>query len=306
MPEEIDDFDVWRAEEGAAADVLMDQIMEPAPDGVERRVVELPVEGGSVELHVFTPPTAGPHPAHLYLHGGGWIGGSIKHKSIDILCRERAAGADCVVVTVEYRKAPEHKFGAGLNDCYAALLWTAEHADELGVRTDSISIGGGSAGANLAAAVALKARDETGPALVLQLLEVPALDLTASTPSHQRNATGYGLTHDGIKACVRYYLDSPQDAHHPYASPLLAPDLSGLPPAYILSAEYDPVCDDGEEYARRLTEAGVPATFSLQRGQIHTSSALTKLLPAARSWREEALAALRDAHRPYPRTASAQ
>jgi acetyl esterase len=146
----------------------------------------------------------------------------------------------------------------------------------------------------------LKARGEGGPPLALQLLEVPALDLTLSLPAHQRNGTGYGLTGEVVRMLGPLYLNTPEDARNPYASPLLAADLSGLPPAHIMSAEYDPVCDDGEAYAQRLNDAGVPATFSLQRGQIHISSSLTKILPAARSWRDEVITVLRNTHRAAP------
>lgn len=292
VPDAIDDFDQFRKQEADAADALTDQVCEPAPEGAQRRVVQIPVDGGSIDLHVFTPPTEGPHPVHLYIHGGGWIGGSIKHKFIDILGAERAVGADCVVVAVEYRKAPEHKFPTGLNDCYAALRWVADHVEELNLRGDLITVGGGSAGANLAAALTLKVRDEGGPRISFQVLEVPALDLTMSAPSMQRNGTGYGLTANTIERVVEFYLPSAEDAKNPYASPLLAPDLSGLPPAYIVSAEYDPVADDGDAYAKRLHEAGVPVTFFLQLGQIHVSPGLTKILPAARIWRDEVIAAL--------------
>ena len=296
LPDEIDDFPAFRANENAAAEALVAQLVEPAPEIKSRQVVAVPVDGGTIDLHVFTPFGAGPRPAHLYVHGGGWIGGSAKHKAIDIICAERAAGAGCVVVAVDYRKAPEHPFPAGLNDCYAALLWVDEHADELGVRRDLITIGGGSAGANLAAALTLKVRDEAGPRLAFQLLEVPALDLTLGQPSHLRFATGYGLTLAAGEMCVRYYLASPEQATSPYVSPLLAPDLSGLPPAHIMSAEYDPLRDDGERYAERLTEAGVPATFSLQHGHIHISPGFTKAMTAAQRWREVAVAVLRRAH----------
>ncbi|MER6574722.1 alpha/beta hydrolase [Nonomuraea sp. NPDC001023] len=294
-PEEIDDFAAFRAQDQAGSEALVSQLMEPAPPVRSRQAVTIPVNQGTIDLHIFTPIAAGPHPAHIYLHGGGWIGGSINNSAIDIFCAERAAGAGCVVIAVNYRKAPENPFPTGLNDCYAALLWTVEHADELGIRPDLITIGGGSAGANLAAAVALKARNENGPALALQLLEVPALDLTFSLPSHQRLATGYGLTLATATMCARYYLGG-QDPTNPYVSPLLAADLSGLPAAYIMSAEYDPVRDDGERYAERLNEAGVPATFSLQKGHIHMSSAFTKAMASARAWRNEVLTVLRRTH----------
>lgn len=292
LPTVIDDFDAFRAEENAGADAAADTLMEPAPAGAHRSVHSIPVEEGVIDVHVFTPETAGPHPAHLYLHGGGWIGGSIKQKGIDILCTERAVFADCVVVTVEYRKAPEHQFPVGLNDCYAALLWLVDNAARLRIRRELITIGGGSAGANLAAAVTLRARDENGPPLSLQILDVPALDLTMNAPSFDRNATGYGITTEYARAMADLYLKVPDDARHPYASPLLADDLSGLPPAYILPAEYDPLCDDGAAYAARLKAAGVPVTLSLQEGQYHGSSALTKILPAGRAWRDETIAAL--------------
>ena len=152
---------------------------------------------------------------------------------------------------------------------------------------------GGSARANLAAAVALKSREENGPKLTLQILEVPALDLTGSALSIERNATGYGLTAADVTKLVAYYLSSPDQARNAYASPLLADDLSGLPPAHIPSAEYDPVCDDGPAYAARLTEAGIQATYSVYGGQVSMSPGLTKMLPAARAWRDEVLAILR-------------
>ena len=148
----------------------------------------------------------------------------------------------------------------------------------------------------------LKARDAAGPTIVSQFLEVPALDLTLGSPSIKENATGYGLTAADLPRVLGYYLAEPHDARHPYASPLLADDLSGLPPAHIWSAEFDPLRDDGSRYAERLREAGVPATFSLQEGHIHISSALTAILPAARAWRDEVLEALKALHRSTDRT----
>lgn len=293
VPAAIADIASFRAQENASSDALAEQLLEPAPPVRSKRTVTLPVEDGEITLDVFHPDSDGPHPIHLYFHGGGWIGGTIHSVVIDILCRERAAGADCIVVAVDYRKAPELPFPTALNDSYAALLWVSENIDELGARAELITVGGGSAGANLAAALCLKARDENGPAIAFQLLEVPALDLTLSSPSVRRNATGYGLTEQTLRLCRRLYLPAESDATNPYASPLLAEDLTRLPSAHIMSAEYDPIADDGERYAERLTEAGVPATFSLQLGHIHGSSAFTKVMASARAWREEGLQALR-------------
>jgi acetyl esterase len=296
MAEEVDDFPAHRAQEEAATAAYAEQLAEPGPrvDGVSE--VSIPLDGAAIDVRIYRPAGVGPHPAHLYVHGGGFTTWTIRNKFVDITCRERCAGAQCVVVSVDYRKAPEHKFPIGLNDVYAAVLWVGEHAAQLDIRPDLITIGGGSAGANLAAAVALKVRDEGGPKLTFQLLEAPPLDLTLSLPSYQTLGTGYGLTLGGIEANVRYYLSAPEEATNPYVSPLLAPDLSGLPPAHIMAGEYDPLRDDGEEYAKRLNKARVPATFSLQLGHIHVSPALTKVMAISRQWRAELIDQLRRAH----------
>ena len=223
LPDHIDDFDAFRAQETAGADALVDQLMEPGPEVASEQTISIPVEDGVIDLVVFQPFTDGPHPAHLYIHGGGWISGSAHSRATANTCRERAIGADCTVIAIEYRKAPEHPFPTALNDCFAALTWVANHADELGIRPELITVGGGSAGANLAAALTLKSRDEGGPAIAFQLLEVPALDLTLASPSLQENGTGYDLTLDAIRKLAALYLPSSDDATNPYASPLLAP-----------------------------------------------------------------------------------
>ena len=295
-PRDITDHEAFRVQEKANTDGLVAQLAEPGPEVGERRRVTIPVDGGSIDLLVYQPDTDGPHPVHLYLHGGGWMIGSIDHAHVDITARERCIGADCVVVTVGYRKAPEHKFPIPLNDCFAALQWVVDHADELRARSDLVTVGGGSAGGNLAAALALMARDRGGPHITFQLLEVPALDLTLSQPSHQLYGSGYALSQQDMEVSQAAYLTSLDDATNPYASPLLAPDLSGLPPAHIMFAEYDVLRDDGLAYATRLQEAGVSVTHSLQAGHVHISSVLTAVMPSARAWRDEAIAALREAH----------
>jgi acetyl esterase len=292
LPERDEDWPAHRQASLAGADALVEQVMEPGPDVRSVREVRLPVDGGEIGLVVYTPEGAGPHPAHVYLHGGGWVEGSAFSRPTDITCRERAALAGCVVVAVDYRKAPEHRFPAGLNDCYAALGWVDKNVSELGVDPSRITIGGASAGANLAAATALKARDEGGPRISFVLLEAPALDFTFAQPSHELFASGYGLTRDVVEHCRQAYV-SPEQHTHPYASPLHAQDLSGLPPTYIMAAELDVLRDEAAAYAERLRAAGVPVVYSLQVGQVHLTAALTKLLPAARSWRDEAVDALR-------------
>jgi acetyl esterase len=272
------------------------EIGEPGPRVRERRLVDVPVPGGTIEALVYVPPGAGPHPAHVFVHGGGWGLGSIHHAIVDATCRERCVGASCVVVSVGYRKAPEHAFPVPLDDAFAAVRWVVDHAETLDVRRDLVTIGGQSAGGNLAAAVALRARDEGGPAIAFQLLEIPALDLTFAHPSVATYATGFGLTARDMEQFRDAYVRVADDTTHPYASPLLAPDLAGLPPAHVMVAEYDVLRDEGEAYAHRLNAAGVPATLAMHAGHIHGSGSYTAVMASARAWRDEVVATLRAVH----------
>lgn len=295
LPDPLD-FAAFRPLDLERSNAMFAEIGEPGPDVHERRLVAVPVPGGSIEALVYVPPGPGPHPAHLFVHGGGWGLGSIHHAIVDATCRERCVGAGCVVLSVGYRKAPEHPFPVPLDDAYAALRWLVEHAEALGVRRDFVTIGGQSAGGNLAAAVALKARDEGGPSLAFQLLEIPALDLTFAGASVVTYATGYGLTARAMEQFRDAYVRTPGDATHPYASPLLAPDLAGLPPAHVMVAEFDVLRDEGEAYARRLNEAGVPATLQVHAGHIHGSGSYTAVMASARAWRDEVIEVLRAVH----------
>jgi acetyl esterase len=258
----------------------------------------VPAEHGEITVRAYRPGARGPLPAHLELHGGGWWLGSIDEHINDAICRYRCVHARCVVLAVEYRLAPEHPFPAAVDDACAALRWVAAHAGELGIDASSISVGGTSAGGNIAAAATLRARDAGGPALVFQLLDVPALDLTGDSvraalateelaPLARRST--YGVT-------LGRYLPDPADALLPFASPLRAPDLSGLPPAHIMTAEYDPLREEGERYARRLSAAGVPATVTRHAGAIHGAGYLTRVWPPAQEWQHEAAIMLRQAH----------
>lgn len=268
-----------------------------APDPLEvgsAHTAQVPVDGGEITVRIYQPATPGPHPIHVYYHGGGWMAGTIEETFVDIVCRERTALAGYVTVAVEYRLAPEHKFPIPLEDSYAALLWIVEHAAEYDADPDRVTIGGGSAGGNLAAALTLKARDENGPAITFQVLEVPALDLTMGSSSIDKYSGGeYPLSKTELDLCVAAYLRTTADASDPYASPLLAGDLSHLPPALIISSEFDPLQEDGSRYADRLRDAGVEATFVLGEGQVHGSSQFTKLLPESAQWRDQILEALR-------------
>jgi acetyl esterase len=253
------------------------------------------VEDGHITVRVYTPDGAGPHPAHLYIHGGGWFLGTLDQ--FDMAARAICDGAGCVVASVDYRLAPEHPFPTGAEDCYAALRWLVDNAAELNVDASRVSVGGGSAGGNLAAVVALMARDRGGPQLVFQVLEIPVTDLTLSHPSIEENAEGYMLTRAGMETAVTFYTPDPKDRTDPYASPLFAQDLSGLPPALVMTAEFDPLRDEGEAYAKRLEAAGVPTTLRRWEGQIHGSQGFDKVMPAeAKEYIDMVNTALRGAY----------
>jgi acetyl esterase len=233
------------------------------------RDLSIPGPGGPLTVRQYTPETdgGGPYPVLVYLHGGGWVIGSVD--THDATCRAFADAADCVVVSVDYRRAPEHPFPAPLEDCYAALEWVVSHAGVLDADPDRVAIAGDSAGGNLAAAVAQLARDRDGPALVHQLLIYPVTDHAFDTESYAENAEGYVLTRDGMQWGWDRYLDRPVDGANPYASPLRAHDLGDLPSATVVTAGFDPLRDEGVAYADRLAAAGVDVAHRHYEGMIH-------------------------------------
>ncbi len=243
---------------------------------------QVPVEGGEIGVRRYRPAgRTGPLPTYLFLHGGSyWLGSVAEY---DPICRAYAAGADCQVVSVDYRLAPEHPFPTGVEDCYAALLWLTGHAAALEVDLDRLAVGGISAGGGLAAALTLMARDRGGPALCFLALDIPSLDLTLSQPSISEFGEGHLLTRRSLVEAVGFYLPDPDLARHPYASPLLAEDLTGLPPTFVLTSECDPLRDEGEAYARRLVEAGVAVSTYRAAGHVHGSIYMTRFLPSARA-----------------------
>lgn len=294
----IDDYPAFRATGLAGERALMEQVAEPGPDGGDRQVARIRVAGGEIDLAIHRPGARGRLPLHLYIHGGGWIAGSAFGASTQILAAERAAGAQCVVIAPDYRKAPAWRFPVALEDCLSALEWSLGHADALGIDPARVTVGGASAGGNLAAALALKVRDLGGPAIALQLLEIPTLDLHLGLPSHAdpQLGTRYALHASDFRAMIEAYMGAAGDPLDAYASPLLAPSLVGVPPAAILVAEYDLLRDDGVRYQERLRDAGIRSELYLGRGLVHGSQAYTALTPAARAWRDVVLAALRAAH----------
>jgi acetyl esterase len=215
----------------------------------------------------------------MFFHGGGWVIGDLD--THDVVCRRLANAAKCAVVSVDYRLAPEHKFPAAVEDCVAATEWVAEQAAALGVDSARMAVGGDSAGGNLAAVVALHARDHGGPALRLQLLIYPATEFAMRHPSHTTRGEGFLLTHSTMKWFRDAYLRSDADMADWRASPLRAADVSRLPPAYILTAGFDPLSDEGAAYADRLSSAGVPVQHVHLPGQIHGFITMGKLIPAA-------------------------
>ncbi|HEY8394343.1 MAG TPA: alpha/beta hydrolase [Thermaerobacter sp.] len=232
---------------------------------VEDRVV--PGPDGDIPVRVYTPRAGEPLGILVYFHGGGWVIGDLD--TYDAVCRTLANATPCTVVSVDYRLAPEHKFPAALEDCYAATAWAARHWAGDGGTPPRIAVGGDSAGGNMAAVVPLLARERGGPALCYQVLIYPVTDMAGTTPSKVEFAEGYLLDRDDARWFAEQYLNRPEEALHPHVSPLRAPDLRGLPAALIITAEYDPLRDEGEAYAVRLQQAGVPATCIRWQGQLH-------------------------------------
>ena len=220
-----------------------------------------------IPVRVYIPREGEVLPVLVYFHGGGWVLGDLD--SVDSLCRSLANAADCVVVSVDYRLAPEHKFPAAIEDAYSATKWTANSATSFNGDPRRIAVAGDSAGGNLAAAVSLMARDKHSPPIVFQLLIYPATNHAFDTTSYSDNAEGYWLSKDDMRWFWNHYLRDEEDGRNPYASPSRAADPSSLPPAFVITAEFDPLRDEGEAYAARLRECGVPVKVARYDGMIH-------------------------------------
>jgi acetyl esterase len=258
---------------------------------VENRLI--PGPAGEIPVRIYWPKGGDPRGLLVFFHGGGWVICDLD--SHDGTCRSLTQGAGCVTVSVDYRLAPEHRFPAAPEDCYAATRWAAENARALGAEPSRLAVGGDSAGGNLTAAVALMARERGGPGLVHQLMVYPVTDMAFQTASFKENARGYMLTDEAMVWFRAQYLGQPADARHPLASPLLAPDLVGLPPATVITAEFDPLRDEGEAYAARLREAGIGVDVRRYDGVIHGFFGMTELLPQAREALAQAASNLRRA-----------
>ena len=278
--------------EEARAAIAMMMALGGQPE--ERAATEdrtVPGPGGPVPVRIYRPKGDGPHPAVVYFHGGGFVIGSVE--THDGVCHQLATRVPAVVVSVEYRLAPEDRFPAAVEDCFAAAKWVSAHAAELGADAGRLAVAGDSAGGNLSAVVSMRARDAGGPPIAFQLLVYPATDLTRSSASHTENGEGYLLTSALMEWFTAHYMGAGGDLRHRDASPLFVEDLSELPPAVVITAEFDPLRDEGESYASRLRQAGVEARASRYDGMIHGFFGMDAVFDASRKAMDEAVAALR-------------
>jgi acetyl esterase len=249
------------------------------------------VKAGHIPARLYRPAT-GTLPLLVYFHGGGWVVGSVK--ASDNYCRALANASGSAVLSVDYCLAPEHQYPHAADDAYAATRWAAEHASELGVDLGRLAVGGSSAGGNLAAVVSLMARERNGPRIALQLLHVPVMDHNFETASYREHATGRGLTRAAMQWFWGHYAPDPARRNEPYASPLRATDLRGLPPAILVAAACDPLRDEGRAYADRLRGDGVAVTTLEYPGMVHSFMSWSAVVPTARRAFVEVGAALRE------------
>jgi acetyl esterase len=309
------------AEEKPAVDAILLKVMEAVPfqltteGGVEearRRFRDVPRgevhpevlsedrviggPGGPIPIRIYRPPAESdaPLPIVLFIHGGGWSVGDLD--TYDGMARRHAAGAEAIVVSIDYRLAPEHPYPAAVDDAWAATQWVAEHAAELGADPDRLAVAGDSAGGNLAAVVTQLARDAGGPRILFQLLWYPSTTFDTSLPSFMENANAPILDIDGCKGCTRWYIGDLDLSDMPATlAPAAAEDLTGLPPAYIAVAGHDPLRDDGMRYAELLSAAGVPVELHNAQTLVHGYAGYDGVVPAATEAVESAIRSLRRA-----------
>ena len=258
-------------------------VTQPQPPEVaQTRELNAQGPGGEIPLRLYRPlgsPADRQLPVLVYYHGGGWVIGDLE--THDTLCRELANGSGCAVVAVDYRMGPEHRFPAAVDDCLAATYWIRANAGSLRLDAGRLAVGGDSAGGNLAAVVAIAARDAGDLPIAFQLLIYPGTDMRRTAPSHQSNGQGYLLTSDTISYFHDHYIDDPKHDLDWRASPLLHPDLSRLPPAFLLTAGFDPLRDEGLQYAQALSDAGTRSTLVCFQRQIHGFITMGRVLNEA-------------------------
>lgn len=253
----------------------------------------IPGPEGDIPVRIYTPEGSGPFPALVYFHGGGWVVGDLE--MVDAACARLTNRAEAVVVSVDYRLAPENKFPAPVTDCYAATQWVSENAAELNVDSQRIAVGGDSAGGNLAAVISVMARDSGTPGIAYQLLFYPVTNMDYETQSYRENGADYFLTTDMMRWFWGHYLESEEIGRDIQASPLLMEDASNLPPAFVATAEFDPLRDEGEAYAELLEKAGNQVTARRYDGQIHGFVTLSGVMDGGKQAIDDAGAQLRQA-----------
>jgi acetyl esterase len=271
------------------------RLMRPLnPDVAVASVVDRRVPGpaGEIPVRIYTPPGTGPFPVYVNLHGGGWVIGDLE--TSDAACRDICRTAACIVVSVDYRLAPEHPFPAAVEDSYAATEWVASHMAEIG-GNGRLAIGGESAGGNLATVVCQRARDEAGPQIHFQLLLYPVTDCDLDRGSYRENGQGYLLEAATMRWFWDHYCPNPADRKTAAASPLHADHLADLPPALIVTAEFDPLRDEGEAYAAAITAAGGRAEALRFDGLVHDFFATAQVFQSSRNAFEQVCRKLRDA-----------
>jgi acetyl esterase len=264
--------------------------VEDVPAVADHRV---PVEGGEITVRLYAPAGVGPHPVLVFYHGGGWVIGDLY--THDGLCRSIVNAAGCAVASVDYRLAPEFKFPVAVEDSYTALKWVAANGPRLGLDSARLAVGGDSAGGNLAAVMALLARDRRGPRILLQVLVYPVTNHDFGAQSYVENATGYLLTTEDMRWFWRHYLSREEQGQEVTASPMRAKSLADLPPALVMTAGCDPLRDEGDAYAARLRDSGVPVTVTQYAGMFHGFMRMTRILDQARAGLDEVATALRKA-----------
>jgi acetyl esterase/lipase len=262
-------------EDARAFYLQMSAALPPGPDVGEIVDGVLPGATGDLAYRLYRPPTPGPHPIVVYFHGGGCVLGDAI--SDDPLCRDLCARSDAVVISADYRHAPEHRFPAAVDDAMAAVQWVADNAQALGGTPGQLAVCGWSAGGGIATVVCRLARDMGGPTIVGQALLTPPTSGDTTRRSFVENADGYGLTTPLVRWFYDHYIDA-ADRSDPRFAPLRAADLSGLPPAIVVTAEFDPLRDDGEAYAAALEAAGVPTEHVRARGHTHQSVAMVDVV----------------------------
>lgn len=250
-------------------------------------------DGFQIPVRIYTPVLGQKLPALIYFHGGGWQRGDLA--THDSICRHFAKFAGCIVVSVQWRLAPEHRFPIGQDDCMATYKWLTENGKNYSIDTARLAVGGDSAGGNIAAAIAQRLRQTDLVKPVFQLLLYPALDLSCSTWSYEKFAEGYFLSTERVKYYVNGYINSPDEVNNPMVSPVRQKDLSGLPRTHIVTAGYDPLRGEGEAYAQQLKEAGIPVSCKCYEEMVHAFLHMNHTVPAAEKALQEISSVIKDA-----------